>query len=76
MTKLGFVVSRVQEGSNRLRKKTPFCGISEAAGAEAQLISLGFIGPAEAVPLLQSRQDRVFPQPGKPACFVGLNWSG
>jgi hypothetical protein len=36
------------------------CGRENAAGAKAQLILLAFIGPAEAVPLLQSQSEMSF----------------
>jgi hypothetical protein len=46
-----------------------FSGGLKSAGAEARTHSARIIGPAKAVPLLQSIQHRVFPQPVMPVPF-------
>jgi hypothetical protein len=56
-------------------KAAETCQVEFFRSLQSPVYFIGFVGPAEAVPLLQSGGDmpgRVFPQPAKPSLFYWL----
>jgi hypothetical protein len=58
-----------KQAAEKLRSRASKLGSGEQ-GLKALIQSVELIGPAEAVPLLQSPSARVFPQPVKPKSFI------